>query len=683
MAQTLKDYRWSFPREVFARKLTIDDDEVPRGWLRNSVVIEPGTRAAAIVDGKYFGEVPAGEFTFQTFRDKLQFWRKGQVTLLLTRSDVVRFPISCSGFISADSFPIDLHVDLGVQVAEPGVFLQNMMGPRKDYPVDELAKRLTPAVKQEAWAAASKLKASELRSPAVAAKVAQQIVDAIGPLFRRYGLQIIAVESLAMQTAGMEKHWERVKENHLEVAGEHLANERMGEDVGILTERIGLREKLRDITLSDTFDKVRSREELETFLKEINKDRLIRQEEIDQLVEGFDKRKGDRQAVREHVVEVLEINRQQEIDTLRATVEHSLILTSLKNDLELSEANNAVENLNWRNEVAREIELASRRREEKGKDLGAKWERIREQQRQRNDGSWEKLLHEQREETIRTELAYKEADRKHRLALLEAEAAARLQEQRIFIDRQRREFELDIGRRESDDQFERLQKVQELNFGAHAQQAQLDVDLKGQAAALTHANEIERLKTIGTLSAEALIATSQSENAKALADLKIQEAKSQAEIRVASTTDQQVLNDERLRLYERLTEAEKSKADAIASVFQTALKGQQTAVEQMITGLAAAHTPSKQAPRASAPPPAPGTTAEWHVIGDGNAQTGPHTLRQVQMMLQQGRLEGASLVWRAGMAGWIPAAECDDLAELFSAVPPPPPPPPPVPPSRP
>jgi len=182
---------------------------------------------------------------------------------------------------------------------------------------------------------------------------------------------------------------------------------------------------------------------------------------------------------------------------------------------------------------------------------------------------------------------------------------------------------------------------------------------------------------MGTFSAEALIAGSSADNARALAELKMQEAKSQAEVQVAGSSDQQALNEERLRLYERLSEAEKAKADAIASVFQQALKGQQAAVEQMITGLAAAHTPPQPAPaRAAAPPPAPGAAAEWHVIGEGNAQTGPHTLRQVQMMVQQGRLVAESLVWRAGMDGWSAIAECEPFAEVFATVPPAPPPPP-------
>jgi hypothetical protein len=699
MAEPQKNRRWSAPSEIFARALSLEDHDIPRGWINNSIVIEPGTRACGMVDGRFLGEIPAGEFTFHDFRDKLQFWRKGQATVLLTRSDVVRLPVKCDGFLSEDGVPLDMRIDVGVQIADPVLFMNNLMGPRKEYPVAELAERLAPAVKQEAWVATARLKADELRGPAVASNVAQQVVDAIAGSFRRYGLNVFSVEGVLMQPSGMEKHWEKVKQNNVELAGERLENRRTEEDIGILTQRIALREKLRDIALSEAtdkvktrgefrdialseaLDKVKTREEAEQFLLGVNKDKLLRKEEMDQLLEGFEQRKGDREAVRSHIVEVLDINRQQEIDQLRAQVGHALELASKKNELELAEATNSVENLQWRNEIAREIEFAEKRRDERKKDLAAKWERIRESQRQRQDGSWEKLLHEQREEAIRTELAVKETERSRRVALLEAEAVAQVEQQRIIAERLRREFELELGNRESDAQLDRLKRVQDMNIDGHARQVQLEADLKGQAESRAQNHEIEKLKTMGTLSAEALIAASNGDNARALAELKMQEAKSQADIQMAGRTDQQALNEERLRLYEKLSEAEKSKADAIASVFQQALKGQQSAVEQMITGLAAAHTPARAAaPRAAAPPPAPGSAAEWHLIGEGNAQTGPHTFRQIEMMIQQGRIIAEAMVWRAGMDGWLALSECGEFADAFAAVPPPPPPPPAVPP---
>ena len=673
MANAPANQRWGTPVEIFATKLSLEDNDIPRGWLKNSIVIEPGVRACAIVNGQFLGEIPPGEFTFHDFRDKLQFWRTETATILLMRSEVVRLPVECNGFISADDIPIELRVEVGIKIENPVAFMLNMMGPRKEYPVKELADRLTPAVKQEAWVATARLKASELRGPAVAAKVSQQIVDAIAPSFRRYGLSVFSLEGFAAQAAGMEKHWDKVKENNFEVAGERLTNQRMGEDVGILTDRIAMREKLRDIVNSDKFDHRRSKEELKTLISQVDKARLLRKEEVDQLTEGFNERQGDRKAIRGHIVGVLDINRQQEIDQLRAQVGHSLEIAARKNELELADATNSVANLEWRNEIARGLEEAENGREERKKNLASKWERIREVQRQKQDGSWERLLHQQREESIRTELAIKEAERARRVGLLEAESVAQIESQRIIAERQRREFELEMGSRESTEQFDRLKRVQDMNFDGHERQVQLDSDLKAKAESLANTHELERLKHMGTLSAEALIASSNTDNAKVLAELKIQEAKSQAEIQAASRGDQQTFNEERIELYKKLSDVEKSKSDTIADVFQQALKGQQDAVAQMISGLATAHSPPRTLPVSASPPPVVGMAAEWHVVASAGGQSGPHTAQQMRAMIQQGTVAVESLVWKAGMAEWIAIANCPELAGLISASPPPPP----------
>jgi len=46
----------------------------------------------------------------------------------------------------------------------------------------------------------------------------------------------------------------------------------------------------------------------------------------------------------------------------------------------------------------------------------------------------------------------------------------------------------------------------------------------------------------------------------------------------------------------------------------------------------------------------------------------------LQAHASAGRLTRETLVWRQGMAGWTPAGQVPELAELFAAVPPPLPP---------
>ncbi|MGZ4038331.1 MAG: SPFH domain-containing protein [Bacteroidia bacterium] len=68
------------------------------------------------------------------------------------------------------------------------------------------------------------------------------------------------------------------------------------------------------------------------------------------------------------------------------------------------------------------------------------------------------------------------------------------------------------------------------------------------------------------------------------------------------------------------------------------------------------------------PPPPPIT--QFYVAVNG-AQTGPFNLQQLQGMSMQGQLSKQSLVWKAGMAGWLAAETQPELAGLFNNMPPP------------
>jgi uncharacterized membrane protein len=55
----------------------------------------------------------------------------------------------------------------------------------------------------------------------------------------------------------------------------------------------------------------------------------------------------------------------------------------------------------------------------------------------------------------------------------------------------------------------------------------------------------------------------------------------------------------------------------------------------------------------------------WHYMKNG-AQNGPATVDEVRSLLSSGALPGDALVWREGLAGWVPA---NSLAEFSGAAP--------------
>jgi membrane protease subunit (stomatin/prohibitin family) len=82
---------------------------------------------------------------------------------------------------------------------------------------------------------------------------------------------------------------------------------------------------------------------------------------------------------------------------------------------------------------------------------------------------------------------------------------------------------------------------------------------------------------------------------------------------------------------------------------------------------------NQQQPAQPMMPPPPPQAIAFHVLIN-NQQLGPYDLQALGRMAQNGQLTRETYVWRVGMAQWIRACECGELATLFSAMSPPPPP---------
>jgi hypothetical protein len=73
-----------------------------------------------------------------------------------------------------------------------------------------------------------------------------------------------------------------------------------------------------------------------------------------------------------------------------------------------------------------------------------------------------------------------------------------------------------------------------------------------------------------------------------------------------------------------------------------------------------------------APPPPP-VEHVWH-IAEGGKTKGPFSKAKLGRMATDGELSRTSLVWTQGQDGWLTADEVNELAQLFTVMPPPPPP---------
>ncbi len=78
---------------------------------------------------------------------------------------------------------------------------------------------------------------------------------------------------------------------------------------------------------------------------------------------------------------------------------------------------------------------------------------------------------------------------------------------------------------------------------------------------------------------------------------------------------------------------------------------------------------SNQQSGAGMPPPIPQAAA--YFIAVNGQQAGPFDESALKQKVSAGELKRETLIWKQGMAAWVPASSVSELASLFAAVPPP------------
>lgn len=468
--------------------------------------------------------------------------------------------------------------------------------------------------------------------------------------------------------------WLQARETQLQRAATQVESDELAAKLEDIRSKVPVRKALRDAVASDQLNKIQSVEDLAKSLAEIDQRKLLRKEESEALLTAYTERQDDRQHLREHLLATLDIQREQELSELRVDLDYAVQMRSLEKELELSRLSRTQDSEKWQHEIQREKDEATHRREQKLGSVKATIERAREVRRQSRDDKWEAVLHEQKLEDVRGDLELTRAERKSRIAIMQAELNSRLQSEKLEMQKRQQEWDLEFKQKQSGSQLDRLQRVQEMNAQFTERQHRMQLEMENLKADGASKRELDRIQVMSSLSTEAMIATAGTQNAALLADLKKHEASQEAAKVQATANPTAQLNEERLRMYERMNETERTKADAIAEAYKMAMQAQHSSVNQMIGGLSHAATPP--APMAAQPwgaPPPLQVSETWYVSLNGQ-QSPPLQLTQVQQYIQNGQVNAATMVWKTGLPSWVAAGQMPQLTAFFNGGPPGPPP---------
>lgn len=568
-APDLARSRWLRNETDFAVRIEADDLS---GLLKRGLTIEPGTQALFIKGGAVQATVAPGSYTVETLPQRIKSWVTGgiseRITVLLVDTIPTDLEFNLGGIFTNDPLRIGFTIRAQAEVDEPGKFLINLLRGRERYTLENLRQYLYPEVVQIAEHFIRQHSAQELAENFnLRAEFELALEEALKKTFGQNGLHFLQIRAMQFNL----EHIERIsgKMGQARLMDDNLAADMLlaeaelntaletakaaGEseiqmddlrrsfelrkskadlqakkdyeelnrefDLVALSEetrkvemeerRAELYARMRQAVMSDKMDEVESTAEFESFLDDVDRQKLLRKKERADLVRTWDEESEDHQRARAHLLAMLQVEQNYELRAAELKLRIDLSEAELESELRLEK---------MRATKQQEIEFARWEYALQRRQAEAEYERDRQRQEAQ-------LQQEQIEADIRQE----EMRRKSQQALGAAESDEEIRQMRaemelgldglrgmkiVRLEEARGKWELE----QQQLQFKWDQQRQQMEWDLQKEERAIEMELQRERIQMDY--ELNRLEKLGKLGVEALISVSDVEQAKVIADLK-------------------------------------------------------------------------------------------------------------------------------------------------------------------
>lgn len=640
----IKNNRWAITEDVFAARMEFPELQgsfEPQGFFQalvsgfgtESIVIEPGIRAWLVADGQAVGALNAGQHTLKSCLEAFKLWQIKQATIVLSRAEEQEFRIQLSEIPTNDAVLVDIDISLKVQMKQNGLgtFAESYLGTTAEVSIDEIKRDFSPILSQAVRQAIANIRTIDLTSKETGQIITENVRDQLRLKLERYGFEFTGVH--VANVASEQIQQALINRGNLWKHDQNVQNN---------IKKLRLRETLRRQHLTDAFNRLETREDYSIFIDEIDKERLLRQEEKEKLLFEFESRKDDREKQRSHLVSLLDEQHNYEFEEAKINYQSNLDLLVLDKEIELAEKKR-----DEQSEILSSF-LKDRRAKQTAihEEKMAEWEQWREAKTVKRDAKWEDALLQRNLNKLQTEIDIEKAERESRISLIENEMNTRFEQDQFLQEKRRREWESELDEKEADSQLNRLEALQRMNSEFEERRRRLDAELEALKEDKHSEQQLNMIQALRGASTEELVALSNTDNAKLLSEMK---------------TNQE-LRDLSVEAQTKLTEAAKDKGDAVADALREAIMMQQNVVDK----LANAGSPVAQAATAASPPPAPlpPPAPKWFVSRD-NASHGPYTLQELESYIKSGSLVELDQVQREGTDTWTTANLIQELKHCW------------------
>jgi len=503
MPATITNNRWVREPDDFAVELR--EKEIS-DFFAARIVIEEGTTGLLLVHGRFDRRLDAGNHVLEGFAGG-----RGRKTLVLVNLGEVMLHITLPRLLTRDPVPFGVQTALTLRF-NPGreaIFLSNFMSGKNYLGASDLRNLVFPEVNEGAQIWASGHTIRELGEDlSLRSQLSIALESHIRPVLDRYGLAFGRLEVRDFKCDIWDKSLNARVETSLQVTEEQanlegrkrLFDLAVETDIQDLTEetektatyekRIALWARMQRGANQEQMDKIQSEADLVDFMRQIDQDRVLKDDEFERFKIALHDSGEDRERLRAQFVRIAQMEEEYDYRRKELTQQASLSQEQLEGQMGLERL---------RVESQLETEL-------KRTDLTLERQR-RESEYQRTqddlDGAirWEHELSQARTSAEAQGVA-RETER------LDAEMKLALEDRQAA---QQRLDQQETGRI----RFEQQEREQELALKAQEEQLQLRLrELRER-----HQLELESMQAMDAVSLHTLIAVAPGEKAPLLAEL--------------------------------------------------------------------------------------------------------------------------------------------------------------------
>lgn len=535
---------WRSGSDEFAVRIERDD---LKGRLFRDLEIQPGQQAIFLVDGRAEAERKGpGRYQVDSFFERVLSLGFGRhVTALVVRGDPVRLEFQLPKLYTADDFELSGQVVLEVQVDNPPAFFANVMRGQQTLTLNDLRSLLFDQVRSAVQEVVGARSLQQLRQQSLDLNFRRNLATAVEAnlqqTLRDSGLavsQVVASDFVHQRYDRLRRQWEDIAlfRDELEAARARRLTERemkLAERQGlweievqeadqetrelqaqarIFEERAAVRQQMRQAILSERMNEVRSEEQLAVFLREVDKNRLIRDDEWERMKREFAERKEDQALARAHLLAMLKMEQEFEERTARSLREHQLTMAQLAQEREREQYRQQTFMDIEEERAAWDIRMQRQRNEARRAEEAAEAAARREQELLNLQAELDRRLREARTQAD-IEAIEREQDR------LDLELAMQAMERLKAVKRKDEEERILIALRAQREQTEitLMAEQRRLEMQLNAERQRHEQELAAQAQQQRF--ELDRLERFAQMGPEALIAASGAEQGALLVSL--------------------------------------------------------------------------------------------------------------------------------------------------------------------